>query len=123
MNDSLNFLVELEKGTPAGADIGRWIAKLKQGSAKFSQIAANSAVFPPLFVWVVDQAKEDLEGGFRQVAEIYYARAVYRIEMLLYAALPVSVLLLGLLIVAQMAPMMHVVIRLIDSLGDAGGGE
>jgi type II secretory pathway component PulF len=68
---------------------------------KFSQIAAGGRVFPPLFVWLVSSAGEDLAAGFRHAAEIYRNRATHRSEILLFAALPLSVLVLGILILTQ----------------------
>ena len=58
-------------------------------------------MFPPLFVWLVANAGEDLAAGFRRAAEIYEARAAYRADLGLYAALPVAVLFLGAIILSQ----------------------
>ena len=44
--------------------------------------------FPPLFIWLVASARSDLAAGLKRAAEIYHARAEYRTEILLYAALP-----------------------------------
>ena len=43
--------------------------------------------------------------GLRRAADIFHGRAVQRIEMMLYAFLPTSVLLLGLMIVGQIYPL------------------
>ena len=61
--------------------------------------AANRRAFPPLFVWTVAQSGEDLASGFQRAAELYQARALYRSEMLLYSALPCSILALAAMIV------------------------
>jgi type II secretory pathway component PulF len=58
-----------------------------------------------------------LAGGFQKAAEIYRARASYRIELALYGVLPVSVLLLGLMVVWQAAPMFRSLVWLMNSLG------
>jgi hypothetical protein len=84
-------------------------------------VMAQAKSFPPLFVWLIANSREDLVGGFLRAAEIYYQRAVYRIEMMLYAALPVAVLALGFFILGQILPVFLALIRFMDSL-DAGSG-
>ena len=58
-------------------------------------------MFPPLFLWIVGNAREELAEGFRQAAEIYRQRAAYRMEAFLYAVLPTSVIIMGLAILLQ----------------------
>lgn len=98
--DALALVAQLESGK-AAEDLQGWLANLSAGRTKFTEVAAQSRVFPPLFVWLVSSAGEDLAGGFRRAAEIYEARAAYRAELGLYAALPVSVLFLGAIILSQ----------------------
>ena len=83
---------QLERGTPAAIEFARWRQRLAAGIGKFSEMAADGKVFPPLFVWMVVQSGEDLPAGFQRAAEIYQSRASYRAETLLYSALPCSVL-------------------------------
>src|SRR5205814_4236675 len=52
LGEALDLAEHLEKGTPAGAELRRWKARLTEGNAKIADIAANSKVFPPLFVWL-----------------------------------------------------------------------
>lgn len=98
--DALALVAQLESGK-AAEDLRSWLANLSAGQTKFTEVAARSRIFPPLFVWLVANAGEDLAGGFRRAAEIYEARAAYRAELGLYAALPVSVLFLGAIILSQ----------------------
>jgi hypothetical protein len=60
-----------------------------------------------MFVWLVAGAGEDMATGFQRAAQAYQARAAYRTEMLLYAALPAALLLLGLMILSQVYPFAH----------------
>jgi hypothetical protein len=46
---------------------------------------------------------------------------MYRTDLLLYLALPVSVLTLGLMIIFQFAPVLRSMIMLMDMLGSVGG--
>jgi type II secretory pathway component PulF len=102
-SQAIGLLQELERGTPAATDLAVWQQRLKDGRTKFPEIAAESRVFPPLFVWIVGNAREEMAEGFRQAAEIYHRRATHRAEALLYAALPVSVIVLGLAVFVQLS--------------------
>ncbi|MFO1496947.1 MAG: type II secretion system F family protein [Verrucomicrobiota bacterium] len=118
--DSLGLLGYLENNTPVGRDIVQWQHRLAQGHARFAEIAANSRIVPPLFFWVVNSAEEDLAQGFQRAAEIYQARAAYRVEVFLYAALPVSILFLGSMLVSQAYPVIRLFAQfgtMIDRLG------
>jgi hypothetical protein len=70
-----------------------------------------------LFVWLLGQGGEDLASGFKKAAEIYFARANYRTELMLYVALPVSVLVLGTMILGQLFPLFRVLTTTMDALG------
>ena len=121
LRDALAFMQQLERGTAAGAELERWQTRLAEGHGKFAELAAGGKIFPPLFVWLVAQTGEDLAEGFGRAAEIYYARAAHRVEMLLYAALPVAVLVLGAVIFLQTYPLLRLLVGTIDLLGGDGG--
>ena len=121
LGEALDLAEHLERGTPAGAELQRWKSRLTEGNARIADIAANSKVFPPLFVWLLAQGGENLASGFKKAAEIYFARASYRMDLLLYAALPVSVLVLGTMILGQFLPLFRALTFTIDMLGDMGG--
>ena len=120
LDDALAFTEQLEQGTVAEKEIARWRQRLAAGHAKFSDLAATSStagpVFPPMFVWTVSQAGEDLTSGFQRAAELYQARALYRIEMLLYSALPCSVLALAAMIISQITPVFTALTAFIQEL-------
>jgi len=99
--DAFGVVGELETNPPTRFELQRWGRNLASGMTRFPQIAAGGTVFPPLFVWLVSSAGEDLGAGFRQAAEIYRNRATHRSEILLFAALPLSVLVLGIIILTQ----------------------
>ena len=108
--DALEFLRQLEADSPAGREVANWQARLTSGHGRFAEIAAQSRVFPPLFVWLVANGGEDLAAGFKRAAEIYQARASYRTELLLQAVLPVAILVLGCLIFSQILTLIHAVL-------------
>ena len=95
LDKALGLMEQLERGTPAGMEISRWRERLASGRGNFSEMAEGGRIFPPLFVWTVAQSHEDLPAGFQRASEIYQARASYRTELLLYSALPCSVLASG----------------------------
>jgi type II secretory pathway component PulF len=117
LGDSLRLIERLEKGSPAGDELVRWRARLSAGHAKFSDLATPGKAFPPLFVWLVGNSGEDLAGGFQRAAEIYGARAGYRIEMFLYAALPFSILALGAMIICQLLPLVKIFTNWMNAIG------
>ena len=117
LGEALQLVRELEAGSPAADDLAQWHDKLAQGAGKPSQFARPSKVFPPLFTWVIASGGENLQDGFERAAEIYHARRVHRTETVLYAALPMAIMVLGALIVVQMIPMIMLNVRLMDKLG------
>ena len=95
LSDALALAEATESGTRAGQALARWRLLDASGQGSPGQLPAAMEPFPPLFLWLVRKGGENLAAGFEKAAEIYHARAAYRIEMALYGALPVSVLLLG----------------------------
>jgi type II secretory pathway component PulF len=99
--DAIGLVEGLEDNKRATADLQRWKEKLAAGSAKFSEVASASSMFPPMFVWIVSGAGEDLISGFRRAAEMYQSRAVYRTEVALFSVLPLASLFLGAIVMSQ----------------------
>jgi type IV pilus assembly protein PilC len=118
--DALAMAESLEGGTPAATALARWRYFVEAGQGKPTQWYQPSPPFPPLFVWLVQKGGEELAAGFQQAAEIYRARASYRIELALYGALPVSILFLGQMVFWQVAPLMNGLITIMNTLGDMG---
>jgi type II secretory pathway component PulF len=112
LSEALELLEKMESGTRAAAELGRWKARCAEGRAKFADVAAGGKVIPPMFVWLVAGAGENLAAGFERAAQVYHARAAYRSNVLLYAALPASLLFLGLVILAQMYPLAQMIFHL-----------
>jgi len=99
--ETVGLLESMQSGEGLRADLATWREHLARGVTRFASVAAGGKFFPPLFVWLVDSARENLSGGFAQAAEIYEARAAHRSETLMYAALPVAVLCVGALVLVQ----------------------
>ena len=87
------------------------------GRGKFSEMAVSGSAFPPLFLWLVGNAGEDLAGGFQRAADIYSARAVYRTDMFLAAALPSAILTLGAMIACQIFPVIKTFTGILNDIG------
>jgi type II secretory pathway component PulF len=118
LDQALGLLQRLEHGTRAETEIANWRQRLAAGLGKFSELAADGRVFPPLFVWLVGQSGEDLAAGFQRAAEIYQSRASYRTETLLYSALPCSILALGAVILSQVQPVVALFISFMNGISD-----
>jgi type II secretory pathway component PulF len=99
--DAIGLVEQLETSSAASADLQQWRKRLAAGTTKFSEIAADNRLIPPLFAWVVASAGEDLVAGFNRVAEIYHARAIYRTEVALFSVLPIVSLFLGAVVISQ----------------------
>jgi type II secretory pathway component PulF len=119
--DAIGLVEQLESSTAAAADLERWQNKLAAGAAKFSEIAAVNRLIPPLFVWVVASAGEDLTAGFNRAAEIYHSRAIYRTEVALYSVLPIASLFLGAVVLSQAFLVISMFLPLITMLNNLGG--
>jgi type IV pilus assembly protein PilC len=119
--DAIGVVEELEDNKRATADMQRWKSRLATGVAKFSEVASANRMFPPLFVWVVSGAGEDLTGGFRRAAEIYHSRAVYRTEVALFSVLPFASLFLGAIVLSQAFLVISMFLPMIAMIGNLSG--
>jgi len=117
LKDAIALMIHLEKGSPLQMDLDQWQTRIADGTSKFTEMALFGNVVPPLFIWLVANAQEDLVLGFQRAAEVYHERAVHRIEMFLYAALPASILALGFMILGQIWSIFRVLIHIIQTLG------
>jgi type IV pilus assembly protein PilC len=116
--DALALAEALEPDTPAAKVFARWRSMVAAGQGKPLQWPADNRPIPPLFVWLVQNGGEDAADGFQKAADIYQGRASYKIEMMLYGALPSSIMLLGMIIFWQMAPLAKSFISLLGPLTD-----
>ena len=89
---------------------------------KFSEVATGNRLIPPLFVWVVASAGEDLAAGFNRAAEIYHSRALYRTEVALYSVLPIASLFLGVIVLSQAFLVISMFLPLIAMITNLSGG-
>lgn len=119
--EAIALAESLESATPAGRTLARWRALAEAGQGKPAQWSGPSAPFPPMFLWLVQRAGEDPATGFQEAAELYQGRAAYRIELVLYGALPISVLFLGQMILWQVVPLIQAISQVTRFLGDTGG--
>lgn len=118
---ALELLGQMEGDSQLGREVARWRSRLAAGQGKLEQFAAGSRLLPQLFLWLVGQSGEQLTEGFGRAAEVYRERARHRVEMLLYATLPVSVLILGLLVLAQVALMVQcLLVPMLNALSSVG---
>jgi type IV pilus assembly protein PilC len=99
--EAVAFLQGLERDARLRRELGTWRQRLSEGAGKFADVAEGSRLLPPLWVWMITSAGEDVAEGLGRAAELYSRRAHYRYELCLYAALPLCVLALAVLILGQ----------------------
>ena len=118
--EALALLAEFQPPGRLREELMAWQRNIAAGVKQFAAVAAGSRYVPGLFIWLVDSAGEDIRAGFRQASDIFAARAVTRTERLLYAALPISVMAVGGIVLLQgygVITMFMVFIQLMDTLG------
>jgi type IV pilus assembly protein PilC len=118
--EAIGLVEQLETSPAASADLQGWRSKIASGAVKFSEIAARNRIVPPMFVWVVSTAGEDITAGFNRAAEIYHARAIYRTEVALFSVLPIASLFLGALVISQAFLVISMFLPLIVMLNNLG---
>jgi len=101
LSESIALMRNVEKGSPVEAEFARWQADIAQGVTELDEMAYGSVVFPPLFIWLAAHSGSDLADGFEQAAKMYDERSAYGTELMLYGALPVSVVILGVVVLTQ----------------------
>lgn len=104
LQDALKTTEALEQGTPVAMELSAWREHLAKGGGSVPANPLKNKSIPPLFRWLVRQSGEDLVGGFAQTASYYQERSSYRGELFLYAVLPISVFLIGFVILCQFLP-------------------
>ena len=119
--EAIGLVAQLET-SPAAADLEQWRNRIAAGSVKFSEIATGNRLMPPLFVWVVASAGEDLTAGFNRAAEIYHARAIYRTEVALFSVLPIASLFLGAVVISQAFMVISMFLPMIQMVSNLSGG-
>jgi type IV pilus assembly protein PilC len=117
LDGAIGLLQKAEEDSPAGPEMARWLDLHRQGMANWTSFTAESKVFPPLFRWIVAQGGDDLATGFQRASEIYQARSANKIDVLLYAALPMAVMFVAGVIVGQMYPVIKTLKTVLDALG------
>jgi type II secretory pathway component PulF len=120
--EALALAEALESATPAAKALAHWRQLVEAGQGKPAEWTGDSRPFPPLFLWLVQKGGENVAAGFQKAAEIYQARASYRIEIALYGALPVSILLLGEMVLWQAIPLVRSMTWIMNAIGPDGGG-
>jgi type II secretory pathway component PulF len=115
--ESVELMRGVEAGTPAGRELVDWRERIAAGQGKFAESGDRRSVFPRLFLWLVNESGENLAKGFQRAAAIYHQRAQHQMDMLLYAALPVAVLVLGAMILVQLSSSLCLIVSLLNALG------
>lgn len=122
LGEAVGLMRRLEGDRRAKAALATWEQRLAEGESRFADIAADSGLVPPLFVWLVENAGENPAGGFERAAETYRWRAERRTELLLSAALPVGVLIVSVMVFLQMQVLTGMITQLMSLMQNMGMG-
>lgn len=115
--DALALTERLESGTAAAPALARWRQAIESGEGNSAQWPLNQEPFPGLFAWLIRAGGSEPVAGFRKAAEVYAARAAYRTDLALYGALPISILLLGQMLLWQVVPLFTQLFATVNALG------
>lgn len=118
LSDALGTVELMEQGSVVADEVAGWREHLAKGGNGIPPEAIRNKSVPPLFRWMIRQSGEDLADGLAQTAKFYADRSEYRSETFLYAALPVSILFLGGVVIMQFSPLFFLITRFLDMLGD-----
>jgi type II secretory pathway component PulF len=116
--ETVLLLRELESESRAGRELDRWAESIRHGAQRWTDIAISARVFPPLFLWLVNNGGEAPASGFDDAAEVYRERSRWAGDRLLYVALPVMIMFLGGVVLAQATSFL---LPLIHMMGQIGG--
>lgn len=120
MPEAVSLVAELEQNPEAALEIRGWQERLAQGVTDLSQVTAGGRFIPPLFSWLASNAGAHLAEGFRRTAEVYRARAMARTEIMMQAALPVTILTLGSLVALQAILLLLLFLPFVTLLNNLG---
>ena len=120
---ALDVAQQNEVNSSVRRELAAWKTRLANGAQRFADIARPGRLVPPLFVWLVAGAGENWARGFRRAADTYDARAKYRIELALYAALPVTIILVAALIGTELTPLVKGFADFMNSMVHVDGFE
>ena len=115
--EAIALVEKLEADSPIAPELARWQQALREGRAKPGDFISGPSAFPPLFRVLLCEAGNDLAHGFARAAETYHARASARADLLLHAALPAAVILLGGLLLTQLLGPFYALSRMMEALG------
>jgi type II secretory pathway component PulF len=118
--DALALLARQETSRHANADLSLWKSEIESGQWKSQGSFERFRVLPPLFFWCVAAAGEQIASGFKQAADLYARRAAHQSDMILFAALPISIIVVGSIVLNQFWPVFYNLIRVMDALGGTG---
>lgn len=116
LSEALALAEGLEPNTPAARSLAQWRAQTEAGAGSPARWQAGA--FPPLFLWLIQSAGEDVAAGFRKAANLYQARAAYKTDLALYGALPISILFVGQFVFWQLVPLFRTLAGTVDFLSN-----
>ena len=116
LGDATRFMYELEGDSILGREMKLWTERIESGVVCLSAIGEKSKVLPPMFVWMLEQDASDLPSGLEQAAEMYASQAQRQTDLLMHAAGPCGLIVLGTIVACQIYPAIWWFTRWFDSM-------
>lgn len=104
LGDATKFMYELEGDSILGREMKTWAERIESGVVCVSAIGEQSKVLPPMFVWMLEQDANDLPAGLEQAADMYSTQAQRQTDILMHAAGPCGLIVLGTIVACQIYP-------------------
>jgi type II secretory pathway component PulF len=115
--EALALVEELEQGSPAEGDLRLWQQQLRQGETDLTGRQGEWRAVPALLGWFIRTAGNDLAAGLQRAAQFYRQRSNHHLDLLLHGALPILLVLLGMIVTSQVFVLFRMIVPMIDKLG------
>ncbi|MBN8246986.1 MAG: type II secretion system F family protein [Verrucomicrobia bacterium] len=92
--EALQLARELEESPRIRGELDSWLERIARGEPAL-RASAERTLLPALLPWLATTPAKDLGDGFLRAADFFHRRAMYRLDLLVSGALPVSLVLLG----------------------------
>lgn len=114
--EALQLARELEDDPRVRGEMESWLERIARGEPPLRS-GTGCTVLPALLPWLATTPAKDLSEGFLRASEFFHRRAIYRLDLLVNGALPVSLVLLGAVAGVQLFIILNAFARILSHFG------